>query len=68
MPGKSKAYRVANPRGIPAGIRILATDDREWFEGDEIAPKDLTAFKEMVAQGYIVGGDADDAEEEPVDG
>lgn len=54
MPGP-KSYRVANPREIPAGIRILAMEDREWFEGDEITPKDLPDFEEMVAQGYIVG-------------
>lgn len=27
-------YRVANPRGIPAGSYIIRVGDRRWFEGD----------------------------------
>ena len=45
MPTQAKTYtgtyRVANPRGIEKGIRILCTDDREWYEGDGIDPADL---------------------------
>jgi hypothetical protein len=57
MPDKPKAYRVANPRGIPEGMRILRTDTREWFEGDEIAPGgDLSdqAFAAFIARGFVV--------------
>lgn len=27
-------YRVANPRGIPAGSYIIRVGDRRWFEGE----------------------------------
>ena len=33
------AYRVCNPRGIPAGKHIIRCGERYWYEGD---PFDLT--------------------------
>lgn len=56
MPDKPKTYRVANPREIPEGIRILATDTKEWFEGDAILPADIAtkAFAEFIAAGLVV--------------
>jgi hypothetical protein len=46
-------YKVANPRGIPAGTRIIATDTAEWFEGNPITPADVEGFEELLEQGYV---------------
>ena len=58
MPTKSTTftgtYRVANPRGIEKGVRILCTDDREWYEGDAIDPADLgDAFAHYLDRGFV---------------
>lgn len=55
---KRKQYVVANPRGIPEGIRILATDDAEFFEGDSVTKADMgTAWVSFVERGFIVEAD-----------
>ncbi len=48
MPTKkaAKRYKVANPYGVPQGIRILCHETengtREWFEGDDFEkPADM---------------------------
>lgn len=33
-PTAAVTYRVANPRGIPAGSYIIRVGDRRWFEGE----------------------------------
>lgn len=33
-PTAAVTYRVANPRGIPAGSYIIRVGDRRWCEGD----------------------------------
>lgn len=47
-------YKVANPRGIPKGIRILHNGSKEWHEGDAIVPGDVADFDELVGRGFIV--------------
>lgn len=50
-------FVVANPRGIPAGIHVLRTAAKEWYEGDEIAVtdvKDVKDFASLIAQGYVI--------------
>lgn len=55
-------YRVA-VRGLPKDVRAIRDDkaDKEWFEGDRIAPSDLDdeSWEWMLAEGIIekVGGD-----------
>lgn len=54
-------YRVANPRGIPAGRWILRArvngQRRDFFEGDSIAPGDAasaTGWATWLASGSVV--------------
>lgn len=56
----SKSYVVANPRGIPAGIPILAVrragEEKQWYEGDTIAPADAFSpegWRDLLAQGLV---------------
>ena len=58
MPTKTKtytgSYRVANPREIPEGVRILCTADAEWYEGDAIDPADLgDVFGDYLERGFV---------------
>lgn len=50
-PIAEKSYRVANPRGLPAGTWILRVGDRRWAEGD---PYDGPVTTRFVEQGFIV--------------
>lgn len=63
-------YQVANPRGLPEGTRILATEDgKEFREGDAINPGDVKTkkdFADLVKRGFVVdldGSAAPDDEE-----
>jgi hypothetical protein len=48
-------YKVANPRGVPQGVRILRTENKEWFEGDSIKPSDLgDAWQHYLDTGFVV--------------
>jgi len=52
-----KTYRVANPRAIPEGIRIMVTANKEFFEGDAIEAEDVGGPKEfsaLVEKGLVV--------------
>lgn len=50
-PAAPVTYRVANPRGLPAGSWIVRIGDRRWCEGD---PYDGPVTERLVAQGFIV--------------
>jgi len=55
MPRKSVKYVVANPRGIPTGVRILQTPVAEFYEGDAITPADLgDAWDGFIKLGLVV--------------
>ena len=55
MAAKTKRYVVANPRGIPEGVRILATPTAEFYEGDPIEPADLgDAWADYRERGFVV--------------
>lgn len=47
-------YRVLD-RGMGEGVRMVATKDREWFAGDELADKDIPAtdIAWLLEQGVI---------------
>lgn len=54
MPKKveqARIYRVANPRGIPAGRYIIRAGERMWFEGDIY---DGPVTERFVRDGFIV--------------
>lgn len=49
-------YLVLNPRGIPAGIRIMEFQGQEWFEGDAFTrPSAMSdkGFQRLLDGGYI---------------
>lgn len=65
-------YRVANPRGIPPGRRIVSVSrvdthgrvqETVWREGEAITEKDafsVAGWKRWIAEGFVVevtGGD-----------
>ncbi len=49
-------YVVANPRGIPKGVRILRIGNKEWFEGDvyDGPTKEGRKPHRFVADGFVV--------------
>jgi hypothetical protein len=60
MTAKTRTYVVANPRGIPHGSPIVcvtrAGNDKRWYEGDSIAPKDAfsnAGWLALLAAGLV---------------
>jgi len=51
-----KQFRVANPRGVNPGVRILMFKGTAYFEGDTIVPSKLPANvrAKWLEGGYIV--------------
>lgn len=59
-------YKVANPRGIPAGRRIVSVrrlnakgdmEETSWHEGDTITEADAfsaAGWKRWIAEGFVV--------------
>ena len=46
----AKRYRVANPRGLPAGKWVIRVGERRWFEGDEY---DGPGTDRFVRDGFV---------------
>ena len=52
-PKTTTAYRVMNPRGIPAGRHILRHFKRLWFEGDDFTPPEGCDMARLLRDGLI---------------
>ena len=47
-------YIVANPNGIPEGVRIISWGEHEWYEGDDFDPPKGLKLDRLLKDGYIV--------------
>ena len=59
---KAKQYIVANPRGIPQGIRLLEFHGKEWYEGDAfVRPSGMSDYgwQRLVGGGFVVEKEGD---------